>query len=391
MARRTNRRLRALGSAQPDRSPRFIPGEEEGPILSRVAFFLAALLALATVAAGAIWFGGNQVERALENRAIQVLRSGGYNDLEVTADGRDLVVIGSVGAQSEIDLIPQVLASLDGVRTVTAEQLRVVVPSEGDGPVMAEPLEIEWADGAVDVTGTVSSQEVRSQIVSALQEVYPGAVDAGRLEIRPGVRSEGAWLPGVLDTFVEIGDDVESGLIVVNSDAGVVTVSAEYPDRQARADARRSADESLTSGGLDFVSGLTVEDAPPPPPREQVVELQEDLDDLIAGKVVEFELNSAELTAAGRALLDEVLLAFRQFPDVPVEIAGHTDALGSPEFNLDLSEQRAEAVLAYLVANGENAERYVVVGYGESQPIADNDTSEGRARNRRIEFIALDE
>ncbi len=390
MARRSNRRLRELAQTTESRSPRFIPGEEEGPILSRLAFFLLALVLLGAVAAGAVWFGGSQVERALVDSTIQLLRSGGYNDLEVFADGRDLLIVGTVGAESAIEQIPAVVATREGVRSVRAD-LRVFVPSEGSGPVSAEPLEIVWAEGAVDVTGTVSSHDVRGQIVSALEEVYPGSVDAGRLEIRPGVLSEEAWLDGVLDTFVEIGDDVDSGRIVVNGDARVVTVSAEYPDRQSREDARRAADDFLLAGGLDFVSGLTVEDAPPPPPRQEVVELQADLDDLIAGKVVEFEVNSDALTPAGTALLDEILAAVRQFPEVPVEIAGHADSSGTPEFNLDLSQRRAEAVLAYLVANGENPERYVVVGYGESQPIADNATAAGRARNRRIEFIALDD
>ncbi len=392
MARRTNRRLRELANTQTSRSPRFIPDEEEGPILTRFSFVLFALLSFGVITAGAVWFGGNQVERSLENRMVQLLRTGGYNELEVVADGRDLEVFGSVGAAAEIDEIVAVLASREGVRSVTAEQLRVVVPNEDDGgPVAAEPLEIVWGDGKVDVTGTVSSREVRSQIVSALQEIYPGSVDAGPLEIRPGVMSEATWLSGVLETFQEVAGEIDSGVIVVNGDEGVITVSAEYPDRQSRAEARLAADELLVAGGLDFVSGLTVEDAPPPPPREEVVELQEDLDDLIAGKVVEFELNSDELTPVGRTLLDEILVALRQFPEVPVEIAGHADASGTPEFNLDLSERRANAVLDYLVANGEAPERYVVVGYGETQPIADNDTAEGRARNRRIEFIALEE
>ena len=351
---------------------------------------MLAMVSLALLTAGAVWFGGGQVERSLENSAIQLLRSGGYNDLEVLADGRDLRIVGSVGDQSEIELIPAVVASIEGVRTVDGD-LRLFVPPEGSGPVSAQPLEIEWADGAVDVSGTVSTQEKRTEIVTALEQVYPGSVDAGRLELRPGVLAEDAWLPGVLDTFIVVAGEIDEGRIVVNGDAGVITVSAEYPDRQSRSDARRVADEYLVAGGLDFVSGLTVEDAPPPPPRQEVVELQEDLDDLIAGKVVEFELNSDQLTDVGRALLDEILVALRQFPDVPIEIAGHADALGTPEFNLDLSERRAGAVLAYLVVNGEGVDRYVVIGYGESQPIADNDTPEGRARNRRIEFIALDE
>jgi OOP family OmpA-OmpF porin len=282
------------------------------------------------------------------------------------------------------------VSRLDGVRAVEGD-LRVVQASDETGPVAAEPLMIDWAAGQVDIVGTVSGGEVRSAIISAAEALFPGNVDAGDLAIRPGVASEAAWLDHVLGVFSDLGAAVDEGRIVVNPDESVVTVAAEFPDRQARGEIEKTAEDSLVAAGLDFVNGLTVEDAPPPPPRQEVIELQEDLDDLIAGKVVEFEVNSDQLTPVGQALLDEILAALLQFPDVPVEIAGHADASGSPDFNLDLSQRRAEAVLEYLAVRGEDEGRFVVIGYGEERPIADNDTAEGRARNRRIEFIALDQ
>jgi OOP family OmpA-OmpF porin len=106
--------------------------------------------------------------------------------------------------------------------------------------------------------------------------------------------------------------------------------------------------------------------------------------------VVEFEIDSFALTAKGRSLLDEVLAALDGAPDdIRIQIAGHTDNNGSDAENLLLSQRRAQAVLDYLVANGQDPERFETIGYGESQPVASNDTEEGRARNRRIEFTAL--
>ena len=119
-----------------------------------------------------------------------------------------------------------------------------------------------------------------------------------------------------------------------------------------------------------------------------MLSFRESLDELIEGKVVEFEFASSVITAEGRELLDEVLEALRRFPEVSVEIGGHTDAVGTDETNLLLSRLRAAAVLTYLVNNGEDAGRFVVIGYGEAVPIADNSTESGRARNRRIEFTA---
>ena len=391
MAKRGNRRLRELADeAHSERTLRFIPGEEEGPILSRVGFFLGSVLVFAIVAAGAVFFGSRAIERGLEESTIQVLRSEGYDDVAVVAEGRDLQLTGFVPSEGLIDLIPSVVRSLKGVRMVAAD-LRISQAETLAEVLPADPLTIVWAGGRVTVTGTVSTEDVKEFVMSRLDVAFPDAVNTAGLEVVEGVADEDVWLGGVLLVVTSISGEVGDGRIVVNSDASVITVSAELPDRQTRADLRRETEEILAVGPLDLVSGLTVEDAPPPPPPEQVVELQDNLVDLIAGKVVEFEVNSDELTTVGEALLDDVLVALRKFPDVGVEIAGHTDSTGTPGFNLDLSLRRAQAVLTYLAANGEDPERFAVVGYGEEQPMADNDTVEGKARNRRIEFIALED
>ncbi|MDR2579902.1 MAG: OmpA family protein [Fibromonadaceae bacterium] len=73
-----------------------------------------------------------------------------------------------------------------------------------------------------------------------------------------------------------------------------------------------------------------------------------------------------------------------------VTVEGHTDNVGTAEFNQRLSEQRANAVMQYLIERGINAERLEAVGYGFSRPVADNETDEGRARNRRVELVIKD-
>ena len=121
---------------------------------------------------------------------------------------------------------------------------------------------------------------------------------------------------------------------------------------------------------------------------EQVEELQDDLDVLIEGKVVEFESDSAELTEIGTALLDEIFIALGLFPNVPVRVEGHASSEGSSQRNLELSVERATAVRDYLVGRGAAENRFTIEGFGDTRPIADNSTEAGRARNRRIEFIA---
>ena len=103
---------------------------------------------------------------------------------------------------------------------------------------------------------------------------------------------------------------------------------------------------------------------------------------------VEFEFNSADIAAATMATLDEVGQALATRPESGVEIQGHTDAVGAAAYNMQLSQRRAEAVRDYLLANFDlNADRLVAEGYGEADPIASNDTDEGRSRNRRVQFV----
>jgi OOP family OmpA-OmpF porin len=101
---------------------------------------------------------------------------------------------------------------------------------------------------------------------------------------------------------------------------------------------------------------------------------------------VNFEFDSAKLTADSTATLNDALKVLMRHSDLEVEVAGHTDNMGSVEYNQGLSQRRAQAVADYLIGKGAKAANITVKGYGELQPVADNDTEEGRAANRRVEF-----
>lgn len=105
-------------------------------------------------------------------------------------------------------------------------------------------------------------------------------------------------------------------------------------------------------------------------------------------KNLEFDLGKATIKAKSYTTLNRVagLLMQKNFS---LKLAGHTDNTGSPELNLRLSKDRAEAVKAYLVSQGANASRIEATGYGEDQPIANNKTAAGRQQNRRVEFSLL--
>ena len=104
---------------------------------------------------------------------------------------------------------------------------------------------------------------------------------------------------------------------------------------------------------------------------------------------IQFKTGSATLTNSSKTLLDKVVKTLTDNPEIEIEIRGYTDNTGNYEANVKLSKRRAEAVKQYLVENGINDTRIKTAGYGPDNPIAPNNTKDGRAKNRRIEFYRI--
>ncbi|KAF7598132.1 MAG: cell envelope biogenesis protein OmpA [Candidatus Dactylopiibacterium carminicum] len=113
---------------------------------------------------------------------------------------------------------------------------------------------------------------------------------------------------------------------------------------------------------------------------------QQLLDRALAGRIVEFAPASFTLTPRGTQLLDEMLAAMKNLGDRNIQIIGHTDSQGRPDANAALSQARADAVREYLIRQGLAGAQLISIGKGALEPVASNDTPEGRSRNRRIEF-----
>mgnify|MGYP005811290831 CR=1 FL=1 len=101
---------------------------------------------------------------------------------------------------------------------------------------------------------------------------------------------------------------------------------------------------------------------------------------------VTFQTNSADINAGFYQVLNSVALVLKEFDKTVVDVAGHADSTGPDDKNMELSQRRASSVSSYLSAQGVNAQRLITVGYGETRPIASNDTPEGRQQNRRVEI-----
>jgi OOP family OmpA-OmpF porin len=126
--------------------------------------------------------------------------------------------------------------------------------------------------------------------------------------------------------------------------------------------------------------------APTPPPLPEPTPAPPPVRQRIVLRGVNFDFDSSVVRPESRPVLDQGAELLKQNPDVLVVVEGFTDSIGGPEYNQQLSVRRAEAVYRYLVNQGVDPERLTVEGFGETRPIADNDTESGRAQNRRVEL-----
>jgi OOP family OmpA-OmpF porin len=148
------------------------------------------------------------------------------------------------------------------------------------------------------------------------------------------------------------------------------------------------------------VCALLQEEPPPPPPRAAAEPPPPPPPpapappDPCAGRIVlrgvTFAFDSDEITGVSMATLDVAAETLRECPNVNTAVEGHTDSVGDEAYNLGLSQRRANSVSSYLSNHGVSPDRLQAKGYGESRPIADNSTDDGRALNRRVELNPLE-
>lgn len=134
------------------------------------------------------------------------------------------------------------------------------------------------------------------------------------------------------------------------------------------------------------IAAATAPVAPSRPEKPKRVEVKDDRIDV--SETIQFEFSSSRISADSHGVLDELADAITKHPEIKkLRIEGHTDNQGDAPHNLKLSKKRAAAVLKYLVEKGVDRFRLDAEGFGQTKPIAKNETEEGRAQNRRVAFV----
>lgn len=224
----------------------------------------------------------------------------------------------------------------------------------------------------ITVSGIVPDQATKTAILNQLKNVYGTEREVIDKMTIGMVVTPPEWSTQVQRLITPELKMVNRGEMRIQGNA--VTLKGNVSGE----DVRQSIQTTL-SGGLDksysFKSELKAT------PSEQNL-----LDQTLANRIVEFESGSSRLTAIGLNLLNEMAVALNKTGQSKVMIIGHTDGQGNRQSNITLSKERADEVKAYLVQKGIPADKLSTAGMGPDEPVAPNNTDDGRRRNRRIEF-----
>lgn len=236
-------------------------------------------------------------------------------------------------------------------------------------PVAAKVAEDQ---GKVMASGTVPDEASRAAILAKLRELYGTQNVVDRLEVG-GVVPPPNWSENMTRILSSNLKQVHKGQLQVSGTQ--ISLKGNVANEAQRQQVASQIATSLNPT-YSIDNGLIVAGG----------DAQNVLDKTLSNRVVEFESGAATLTPVGRAILDEMGAAIKQIGTPKIQLTGHTDSQGNRLANVALSLARANTVRSYLIEKGIAAESLSASGSGPDQPVASNDTVEGRAKNRRIEF-----
>jgi OOP family OmpA-OmpF porin len=243
--------------------------------------------------------------------------------------------------------------------------------SLGDNPTIVA----EFVNRGIQISGRVPNARSRDRLLAGARELYGSARVIDSVIIDENVAQAG-WLGSDL-LFAVL---TTRGALRTEMDGEHLTLSGSVPQQDIGDQIAAEAQQHVGSD-VRVVSRLVARAA-------TAVESQ--LARFLKLSNVEFLTNSSNFTRRGLKRLQRIATLLKANMYARFMIAGHTDSRGDAAANMDLSEARARAVIKYLIDDGLPGDRFVARGFGETRPIADNRSAEGRQRNRRIEFMQLD-
>jgi len=271
------------------------------------------------------------------------------------------------------------------------------IPERGTGVGVTAPGGVE--EGTMREEGKIAKALPPKEAVAPGTEIAPGEAEApgGVSAEKPEAPTETAVIKGELkdkDSGKPLSGTVEATTELESGDI----VKKEEPVQEGQFEIevpkKGQTDLIFSSPGYTFET-ITL-------PDEKAIDdlslqpLELGLSRVKKGEKLKFEsiqykFESANLEPSSLGTLNKMLTMLKDNPSIKIEIAGHTDSTGPQEVNQRLSELRAESVANWLIMNGVSSKRIITKGYGETKPVADNSTEEGRRKNRRTEVLIIDD
>ena len=232
--------------------------------------------------------------------------------------------------------------------------------------------------GTLTLRGSLPSETSKAAILQRAQELYGAAsgrvVDELAVDPRVGPASWAGNVPKVLPILRHM---MERGSIII--DGRSIVLSGRVDGDRAKATVLRDI-APLTQAGLELEDHILAAQLAAPSSS-----LQKKLNEILSRASIEFESNTTTMLPRGSATLGQLIALLRRAPHTAIEIGGHTDRYGEPDYNLQLSRRRAEAVRDYFISHGLT-NQFTAVGYGASRPLSVAQTRTGLQHNRRIEL-----
>ena len=232
--------------------------------------------------------------------------------------------------------------------------------------------------GTLTLRGSLPSETSKAAILQRAQELY--GTTTGRvvdeMAVDPKV-GPAVWADNVSMVLPVLGHMSERGSIII--DGRTIVLSGLVDNDRVKAAMLRDI-VPLTQTGLELEDHIQAAQLATASPS-----LQKKLNEILSHGSVEFESNTTTMLPRGRATLDQLIAVLRHAPQTAIEIGGHTDKFGAPDYNLQLSRHRAEAVRSYFISHGLT-NQFTAVGYGASRPLSVAETRAGFQHNRRIEL-----
>lgn len=283
---------------------------------------------------------------------------------------------------------------------VASPEQTVQQPAEtaGAGDIELDPAVLTLATGeGNDLYAcriSVGNDELGNTVTNAVKDVFGADADNCRAEVysnfatdMPAAAHLGAILPLIKDTpnanVIFEGNDVRiDAPDQAQLDKLVADIKAAAPDLNVIAAGPLDLDAEIEQSIADSTAAINnLGDNPDPRDVARALSLQ----------VINFAVDKSDIPEANKAVLDRAVEVMKNVPEMELMILGHTDSDGDDAYNKDLSQRRADAVKDYLVSKGADASKLMTKGMGETDPIATNETDNGKFRNRRIEFTVYDE